>query len=129
MEPYNSELSILSPQGKSVSASRDETAAEIDGHRSPEHEFSLPPVDGGKDAWLFLAAAFIVEVLVWGKASPIQLKPRPSIASTKLKPKQDFHSRSGFSKNTILHTHHLQAPATSPSLEPVLWDLCISLHL
>ncbi|KAI0184345.1 MFS monocarboxylate transporter [Xylaria flabelliformis] len=30
------------------------------------HEFSLPPVDGGKDAWLFLAAVFLVEALVWG---------------------------------------------------------------
>ncbi|KAK3692616.1 MFS monocarboxylate transporter [Podospora appendiculata] len=33
----------------------------------PRHEFSsLPPVDGGKDAWLFLAACFMVEALVWG---------------------------------------------------------------
>lgn len=30
------------------------------------HEFSLPPVDRGKDAWLFLAACFTVEALVWG---------------------------------------------------------------
>ncbi|OLN81569.1 Monocarboxylate transporter 8 [Colletotrichum chlorophyti] len=31
------------------------------------HEFSsLPPVDGGKQAWLFLAACFAVEMLVWG---------------------------------------------------------------
>ncbi|KAI8633800.1 major facilitator superfamily domain-containing protein [Xylariaceae sp. FL1651] len=29
-------------------------------------EFSLPPVDGGKDAWLFLAACFAIEALVWG---------------------------------------------------------------
>ncbi|RDL35425.1 uncharacterized protein BP5553_07356 [Venustampulla echinocandica] len=29
-------------------------------------EFSLPQADGGKDAWLFLAACFIVEALVWG---------------------------------------------------------------
>lgn len=29
-------------------------------------EFSLPPVDGGKDAWLFLAAGFVFEALVWG---------------------------------------------------------------
>lgn len=26
----------------------------------------LAPVDGGKDAWVFLAAATTVEVLVWG---------------------------------------------------------------
>lgn len=31
-----------------------------------ETEFSLPPVDTGKDAWLFLFSAFVLEVLVWG---------------------------------------------------------------
>lgn len=33
-------------------------------------EFSLPAVDSGKDAWLFLAAAFVVEFLVWGLYCP-----------------------------------------------------------
>ncbi|KAM0284361.1 hypothetical protein ACHAO9_009287 [Fusarium lateritium] len=35
---------------------------------SPEvhTQFSLPPVDGGKDAWLFLFASFLLEALVWG---------------------------------------------------------------
>lgn len=28
---------------------------------------SLPRADGGKDAWLFLAGAFAIEALVWGK--------------------------------------------------------------
>ncbi|PNS14156.1 hypothetical protein CAC42_6669 [Sphaceloma murrayae] len=28
--------------------------------------FSLPPADGGKDAWLVLFACFILEALVWG---------------------------------------------------------------
>lgn len=32
----------------------------------PDHEFSLPPVDGGKQAWCFLAAAFCVDALIWG---------------------------------------------------------------
>lgn len=27
---------------------------------------SLPPVDGGKDAWLVLAGCFVLEALVWG---------------------------------------------------------------
>ncbi|KAK1827898.1 MFS general substrate transporter [Podospora conica] len=27
---------------------------------------ALPPVDGGKDAWLFLGACFVVEALIWG---------------------------------------------------------------
>ncbi|KAH7108856.1 major facilitator superfamily domain-containing protein [Dendryphion nanum] len=34
--------------------------------RATELEFSLPPVDGGKDAWLFLFSAFVLEILVWG---------------------------------------------------------------
>ncbi|RAL17649.1 MFS general substrate transporter [Aspergillus homomorphus CBS 101889] len=29
-------------------------------------EFSLPPVDGGKDAWLCLVGAFLLEMMVWG---------------------------------------------------------------
>lgn len=33
-------------------------------------EFFLPPTDTGKDAWLFLFAAFFVEALVWGKNGP-----------------------------------------------------------
>lgn len=30
----------------------------------PRQDFSLPPVDTGKDAWLFLAACWMVEALV-----------------------------------------------------------------
>ncbi|KAE9576833.1 MFS transporter asaE [Colletotrichum fructicola] len=37
-----------------------------DNHRSSQEFDSLPPVDGGKQAWLFLAACFAIEVLVWG---------------------------------------------------------------
>ena len=29
-------------------------------------EFSLPPADGGSDAWKFLASTFIFEALTWG---------------------------------------------------------------
>jgi hypothetical protein len=28
--------------------------------------FSLPPTDGGKDAWLFLLSCFMMEALIWG---------------------------------------------------------------
>lgn len=28
--------------------------------------FSLPPTDGGKDAWLCLFACFMIEALIWG---------------------------------------------------------------
>jgi len=27
---------------------------------------SLPPTDGGKDAWLFLLSCFMLEALIWG---------------------------------------------------------------
>ncbi|KAJ5094827.1 hypothetical protein N7456_010688 [Penicillium angulare] len=30
------------------------------------HEINLPPVDTGKRAWLFLAACFMIEGLIWG---------------------------------------------------------------
>ncbi|KAJ5925264.1 hypothetical protein N7454_007903 [Penicillium verhagenii] len=33
---------------------------------SEHHEANLPPVDGGKRAWLFLAACFVIEALIWG---------------------------------------------------------------
>ena len=32
----------------------------------PEIVSTLPPADGGKQAWLFLAGAFMIEALVWG---------------------------------------------------------------
>ncbi|EFY94170.1 MFS transporter [Metarhizium robertsii] len=40
----------------------EEDGLDVDGRQ----EFSLPPVDGGKDAWFFLAACFFVEALTWG---------------------------------------------------------------
>lgn len=30
------------------------------------HEMNLPPVDRGRRAWLFLAACFVIEALIWG---------------------------------------------------------------
>jgi hypothetical protein len=29
--------------------------------------FSLPPTDGGKDAWLCLLACFMLEAMIWGE--------------------------------------------------------------
>ena len=37
------------------------------GENNHVQEFSLPRVDGGKDAWLFLAGCFCIEALVWGR--------------------------------------------------------------
>lgn len=36
------------------------------GGNNHAREFCLPRVDGGKDAWLFLAGCFCIEALVWG---------------------------------------------------------------
>lgn len=44
-------------------------------HIETLHEFSLPPTDTGKDAWLFLAACWAVEALVWGKYLLLTLPP------------------------------------------------------
>ncbi|KAI8949627.1 major facilitator superfamily domain-containing protein [Xylaria longipes] len=37
-----------------------------DQNASRNTEFSLPPVDGGREAWLFLAACFVVDALIFG---------------------------------------------------------------
>lgn len=54
----------------------DSNSIELDSRRSPNlmdqnfephlHQKPLPRPDGGKDAWLFLSACFMVEALVWG---------------------------------------------------------------
>jgi hypothetical protein len=38
------------------------------------HEFSLPQADGGKHAWMFLAAGFVVEALVWGQCKQFHFR-------------------------------------------------------
>ncbi len=43
----------------------------VDHDNENEHEMAtLPQADGGKDAWLFLAACFLIEGLVWGVYNP-----------------------------------------------------------
>jgi hypothetical protein len=39
------------------------------GHINGNEGFSLPPTDGGKDAWLCLFACFMLEALIWGTLS------------------------------------------------------------
>jgi hypothetical protein len=51
-----------SPTAGSISQ-QDDALVQNQGSRQ---EFSLPPVDGGKDAWFFLTACFMLEGLVWG---------------------------------------------------------------
>lgn len=78
-------LSTFTPNDSSADVTRNNsirgTGSQIKGPSTPtteehgipldhtEHErqvSALPPVDGGKDAWLFLAACFAIEALVWG---------------------------------------------------------------
>lgn len=56
--------------GYTPSTTARETSPEESCEESNEIEAqSLPPVDSGKDAWLFLVACFMIECLVWGKRS------------------------------------------------------------
>jgi hypothetical protein len=48
-------------------------------NEEPEHEYLLPQADGGRDAWLFLAAAFAIEIMVWGEYLPRTKKPQSSL--------------------------------------------------
>lgn len=41
---------------------------DVEAQQEDENQgYSLPPVDTGKDAWLFLAACFVMEAMVWGE--------------------------------------------------------------
>ncbi len=82
--------------------------------QTSQHEFSLPPTDRGKDAWLFLAAGFVVEALVWGQWEfPSRMPPTPlnskiltilvSTHAVVLTYFQASHSPLGFSKSTTPH--------------------------
>jgi hypothetical protein len=68
MVENKSEMDVVEtpPQGLSTSSRSKEEA--IIHHPDDTHESlsGLPPKDGGKAAWLFLAAAFVVELLTFG---------------------------------------------------------------
>lgn len=50
-----------------VDDSRNATAiASPEPPSSADSVSALPPVDGGRQAWLFLAGATVIEILVWG---------------------------------------------------------------
>lgn len=51
-----------------IQLSKDSTRDLEEGRTSSDNaEDDLPRADGGKDAWLFLAACFVFEALIWGK--------------------------------------------------------------
>lgn len=49
-----------------VSEGRVEVGNNVESPGQGESNATHPPADGGKDAWLFLAACTVVEALVWG---------------------------------------------------------------
>lgn len=57
------------------------------------NEFSLPQADGGKDAWLFLMAGFMIEALVWGQS--VSSKHQESTTLTDFRPSLLFRRLSG----------------------------------
>jgi hypothetical protein len=59
------ELTSYAQQSPAV-ASRDIEPLHDNGSNTDDG-FSLPPTDGGKDAWLCLLACFMLEALIWGK--------------------------------------------------------------
>ena len=51
------------------------------GRAEDREVFSLPPADGGKDAWLFLASCVIFEAVSWGESvfGLAKLHAKPSL--------------------------------------------------
>jgi hypothetical protein len=107
---YNTELSA-------VNLHHDEAVAVEAG--SP-----LPPVDTGKDAWLFLSSAFVMDILVWGTF----LLDFSCVLSVHADTTQVFPLPTASSSNTTPRTRPSRASETLPSLVPALWDSCTSLR-
>lgn len=62
---------LLEYQSQSIRTTDDLPGGIHDEDRSSGlREFSLPPVDKGKDAWLCLAGGFFLELMVWGIYHP-----------------------------------------------------------
>ncbi|KDQ20060.1 hypothetical protein BOTBODRAFT_51414 [Botryobasidium botryosum FD-172 SS1] len=77
-EPATIELSSLNdssapPGAQASNNNNDNTPSEIPEStlesQNRESAVALPPVDGGMQAWTFVAAAFVLEALVWGFGS------------------------------------------------------------
>jgi hypothetical protein len=89
-----------------------------DGADSANTGLSLPPVDTGKEAWLFLLSAFILNVLVWsmsfGRCFCVHI-----ICSNNV---QVSHSATASSKSTTPRTRHSRASVILPLSVPAVWD-------
>lgn len=88
------------------SGSIDSVEANI--HNETNAGFSLPPTDGGKDAWLFLLSCFMLEALIWGMRFL-----DPETHEHQLKVPQDFLQLMVSFKSTTALTNLSLGPATS----------------
>ncbi|KAG7424822.1 hypothetical protein Forpi1262_v014237 [Fusarium oxysporum f. sp. raphani] len=68
---WNGEAGHVTPSNPDITEEQS-----FEGHT----QFSLPPVDGGKDAWLFLFAAFLLEALAFPSLSA-SFKPTTTVMS------------------------------------------------
>jgi hypothetical protein len=81
--------------------------------------FSLPPADGGKDAWLFLASCVIFEAVSWGKSVASFAQSHASRFSiltlhTSDNTSKDFLSVLVSSSHTTSNTLQITVPASPP---------------
>ena len=110
----------MTPQTQNASAA---TLADVEllpqgtGSHPEDHQtHSLPPTDGGKDAWLFLLSCFMLEAMIWGER---KTNPHSSITNVN----QASHQHMEYFRSTTLLTTSLDL-ATSPLLVPALWASC-----
>lgn len=81
-------------------------------------ESGLPPVDQGKQAWLFLAACYVIEAVTFGVVPQCpSLYVFLSKSLPRLGCRQGSAFRSASCRTTIAPTSHLRAPAVSPPSE------------
>jgi hypothetical protein len=64
---YSTELTTFNCQPQAPASTDVEPLHDATHDSSTSAEgFSLPPTDGGKDAWLCLFACFMLEAMIWG---------------------------------------------------------------
>jgi hypothetical protein len=110
----------ITPHTQNLSAA---TLADIEllpqgtGARSEDLQtHSLPPTDGGKDAWLYLFSCFMLEAMIWGERKAY---PHSNITNMS----QASHQHMEYFKSTTPLTNLLDL-AISPLLVPALWASC-----
>jgi hypothetical protein len=67
MSQTSIELVTLNRAASNEAANLPDTFNDHSESRTTDAEFSLPPVDGGRKAWLFLAACWVVEAVTFGE--------------------------------------------------------------